>query len=81
METSVPHDWLDAFEMLISYLDSLNGIERKVIFLNEIDAWRRVMEWMDDWYEQGLIDYEYYLEQRKDALDNYIEAERDAWYA
>lgn len=46
---------------------------------NEIDAWRRVMEWMDDWYEQGLIDYEYYLEQRKDALDNYIEAERDAW--
>lgn len=46
---------------------------------NEIDAWRRVMEWMDDWYEQGLIDYEYYLEQREDALDNYIEAERDAW--
>ena len=38
--TSVPHDWLDAFEMLITYLDSLNGIERKVIFLDELP-------WMD----------------------------------
>lgn len=38
--TSVPHDWLEAFEMLISYLDSLNGIERKVIFLDELP-------WMD----------------------------------
>ena len=38
--TSVPHDWLDAFEMLITYLDSLNGIERKVVFLDELP-------WMD----------------------------------
>lgn len=38
--TSVPHDWIDAFEMLITYLDSLNGIERKVIFLDELP-------WMD----------------------------------
>lgn len=37
--TSVPHDWLDAFEMLITYLDSLNGIERKVIFLMNCLGW------------------------------------------
>lgn len=38
--SSVPHDWLDAFEMLISYLDSLSQVERKVVFLDELP-------WMD----------------------------------
>lgn len=37
--TTLPEDWLDAFEMLISYLDSLT-IRRKVIFLDELP-------WMD----------------------------------
>ena len=37
--TSVPHDWLDAFEMLITYLDSLNGIERKVVFSTNCLGW------------------------------------------
>ena len=34
--TSMPHDWLDAFEMLISYLDSLTQVDRKVVFLDEL---------------------------------------------
>lgn len=34
-----PHDWLEAFELLIDYLSSLNE-ERKVIFLDELP-------WMD----------------------------------
>ncbi len=38
--TVVPHDWLDAFEMLISYLESLTKVERKVVFLDELP-------WMD----------------------------------
>ena len=35
----MPKDWLDAFEMLISYLESLHQ-ERKVVFLDELP-------WMD----------------------------------
>lgn len=46
---------------------------------NEVAAWKRVLNWMDDWYEQGLIDYEYYLEQREDAFENYLQAEQEAW--
>ena len=46
---------------------------------NEVAAWKRVLNWMDDWYEQGLIDYEYYLEQREDAFENYLRAEQEAW--
>jgi len=38
--TEMPHDWLDAFEMLITYLDSLVKVERKVVFLDELP-------WMD----------------------------------
>ena len=45
---------------------------------SEIDAWNRVLKWMDEWYEQGLVDYEYYIEKRQEALDNLIEAEKDA---
>lgn len=46
---------------------------------SEIDAWKRVLDWMDDWYKQGLIDYEYYLEQREDAFREYEDALRDSW--
>ena len=38
--TEMPHDWLDAFEMLITYLASLVKVERKVVFLDELP-------WMD----------------------------------
>ena len=42
--SSVPHDWLDAFEMLISYLDSLSQVERKVVFrLYRYCPWMRGM--------------------------------------
>lgn len=45
---------------------------------SEIEAWNRVLKWMDEWYKQGLVDYEYYIEKRQEALDNLIEAEKDA---
>ncbi len=38
--TTMPSDWLDAFEMFIRYLQSLTSIGRKVIFLDELP-------WMD----------------------------------
>lgn len=37
---SMPKDWIEAFEMLISYLDSLTSVARKVVFLDELP-------WMD----------------------------------
>ena len=44
---------------------------------SEIKAWKRVLDWMDKWYSQGIIDYEYYLEKRKDAYENYLGAYKD----
>lgn len=41
---------------------------------SEIKAWKRVLDWMDEWYKQGLIDYEYYLEQREEAYEKYYDA-------
>ena len=38
--TTMPTDWLDAFEMLICYLQSLTSVDRKVVFLDELP-------WMD----------------------------------
>lgn len=37
--STIPSDWIDAFEMLISYLDSLSQ-KRKVVFIDELP-------WMD----------------------------------
>lgn len=46
---------------------------------NEIKAWNRVVKWMDEWYKNGLVDYEYYLEKRTEAAENAAKAEREAW--
>lgn len=46
---------------------------------NEIKAWNRVVKWMDEWYKNGLIDYEYYLEKRTEAAKNAAKAEKEAW--
>ncbi len=41
---------------------------------NEIAAWERVVKWQEQWYKDGLIDYEYYLSQRESALKRHAEA-------
>ena len=41
---------------------------------NEIAAWERVVKWQEQWYKDGLIDYEYYLSQRENALKRHAEA-------
>lgn len=38
--TTMPNDWIDAFEMLIAYIETLDNVERKVVFLDELP-------WMD----------------------------------
>lgn len=46
---------------------------------SEIKAWERVLNWMQEWYEDDLIDYEYYLEKKEEVTENYVDALRDAW--
>ncbi|HAU87631.1 MAG TPA: hypothetical protein DCW90_19710, partial [Lachnospiraceae bacterium] len=46
---------------------------------SEIEAWHRVEAWMDEWYKNGLISYDYYLEKRKEATKKAAEAEKKAW--
>lgn len=41
---------------------------------SEIAAWDRVLKWQEKWYKDGLIDYDYYLEKRNDALKKHAEA-------
>lgn len=44
---------------------------------NEIEAWKRVLKWMQEWYDQGLVDYEYYLEKRQYAYEKYSDAYKE----
>lgn len=44
---------------------------------NEIEAWKRVLKWMQEWYDQGLVDYEYYLEKRQYAYEKYADAYKE----
>lgn len=46
---------------------------------SEIKAWERVLNWMQEWYEDDLIDYEYYLEKKEEVTENYVNALREAW--
>ena len=41
---------------------------------SEIAAWERVLKWQEQWYKDGLIDYEYYLQQREEALKRHTAA-------
>ena len=46
---------------------------------SEIAAYQRVLDWMDSWYNTGLVDYEYYWEQRVAIAKKQAEAEKRAW--
>ena len=45
----------------------------------EVKAWKRVVDWMDEWYSKGLIDYKYYLSKRGEAVKKAAKAEKEAW--
>lgn len=61
-----------------NYIDKRNDLEDWGAD-NEIKAWNRVVKWMDEWYKNGLIDYEYYLKKRTEAAKNAAKAEKKAW--
>lgn len=44
---------------------------------SEIAALQRVLDWMDEWYAQGLIDYEYYWEKRTEIAKRKSQAEKE----
>ena len=46
---------------------------------NEIAAYQRVLDWMDEWYKQGLIDYEHYWEKRVEIVKKKALAEKKTW--
>ena len=46
---------------------------------SEVEAWKRVLEWQEEWYKKGLVDYETYCEKHKEATKNLIKAEKEAW--
>lgn len=60
------------------YIDDRNDLEDWGAD-SEIEAWHRVETWMDEWYKNGLISYDYYLEKRKEATKKAAEAEKKAW--
>lgn len=41
---------------------------------SEIAAYQRVLDWMDEWYKNDLIDYEYYWEKRKEIAKKQAKA-------
>lgn len=41
---------------------------------SEIAAYQRVLDWMDEWYKNDLVDYEYYWEKRKEIAKKQAEA-------
>ena len=46
---------------------------------NEIDAWKRVLVWMEnEYYKKGLISYEEYAKNRKEILREIYRAEQEA---
>ena len=60
------------------YIDDRNDLEDWGAD-SEIEAWHRVEAWMDEWYKNGFISYDYYLEKRKEATKKAAEAEKKAW--
>ncbi|MEG2380990.1 MAG: hypothetical protein RSB38_04770 [Oscillospiraceae bacterium] len=46
---------------------------------NEISAWNRVLEWLEnDYYKTGLIDYKTFMEEKEKILHNSLEAQKRA---
>lgn len=45
---------------------------------NEIAAYQRVLNWMEEWYSQNLIDYEYYWKKRSEIVLKKATLEKEA---
>lgn len=68
----------DRLQISEDYMDERNELDDWGAD-NEIAALQRVLDWMDEWYDKGLIDYEYYWEKRVDVAKRKAQAEKEAW--
>lgn len=68
----------ERYQLSKDYIDDRNDLDDWGAD-NEVEAWKRVQAWMDEWYKNGLISYDYYLEKRKEATKKAVEAEKKAW--
>lgn len=68
----------DRLQISEDYMDERNELDDWGAD-NEIAALQRVLDWMDEWYDKGLIDYEYYWDKRVDIAKRKLQAEKEAW--
>ena len=68
----------DRLQISEDYMDERNELDDWGAD-NEIAALQRVLDWMDEWYDKGLIDYEYYWDKRVDIARRKAQAEKEAW--
>lgn len=68
----------DRLQISEDYMDERNELDDWGAD-NEIAALQRVLDWMDQWYDEGLIDYEYYWDKRVEIAQRKAKAEKEAW--
>ena len=84
LEDDITKDQQDAFKQRLQiskdYIDDRNDLDDWGAD-SEVEAWKRVLKWMEEWYKDGKIDYETYLDARKDATKKEAAAEKAEWEA
>lgn len=84
LEDNITKDQQDAFKKRLQiskdYIDGRNDLDDWGAD-SEVEAWKRVLKWMEEWYKDGKIDYETYLDARKDATKKEAAAEKAEWEA
>lgn len=84
LEDDIIKDQQDAFKKRLQiskdYIDDRNDLDDWGAD-SEVEAWKRVLKWMEEWYKEGKIDYETYLDARKDATKKEAAAEKAEWEA
>lgn len=84
LEDNITKDQQDAFKKRLQiskdYIDDRNDLDDWGAD-SEVEAWKRVLKWMEEWYKDGKIDYETYLDARKDATKKEVAAEKAEWEA
>lgn len=82
LENQITENMRDAFderlEISENYIEDRNDLDDWGSD-NEIEAYQRVLDWMDQWYAQGLIDYKYYWDARNDITKKKLKAEQQLW--
>ena len=82
LEDNITKKQQDAFKARLQiskdYIDDRNDLDDWGAD-SEVEAWKRVLKWMEEWYKEGKVDYETYLDARKDATKKEAAAEKAEW--